>query len=233
MRLGLGPTSRLTAYLAALSHGSLRTWACQGANARVLEAPCQPSKLWPADDFLQLITMKYDSCAGLRALGPVCEQQRCSATAAALHRHGHAQVLDGRAVAAAWQEELAHDVREVLAKAGRPPGLGVVLVGSRPDSLLYVSRKQEACERVSRGAGRAQPASHLRNHCIMGWDCAGRGLWSAATVRALLSAMLSSRPLPPTPRVAHVPATLPVCPLSRPPPPRWACSPRCASCRPA
>lgn len=57
-------------------------------------------------------------------------------------------MLDGRAVAAAWQEELAHDVRDVLAKGGRPPGLGVVLVGSRPDSLLYVSRKREACEKV-------------------------------------------------------------------------------------
>ncbi|KAL4458107.1 hypothetical protein ABPG75_012972 [Micractinium tetrahymenae] len=91
--------------------------------------------------------------AGLRAFGPTCEEQqlRCAAAAAAAthhHRHGQAQVLDGRAVAAAWQEELARDVRDVLTKGGRPPGLGVVLVGSRPDSLLYVSRKREACERV-------------------------------------------------------------------------------------
>lgn len=90
-------------------------------------------------------------------MGPACEQQRSAATATAHHhRHGQAQVLDGRAVAAAWQEELAHDVRDVLTKGGRPPGLGVVLVGSRPDSLLYVSRKREACERVRRGAGSAQ-----------------------------------------------------------------------------
>lgn len=94
--------------------------------------------------------------AGLRALGPAREHQRSAATAAVHHpRHGHAQVLDGRAVAAAWQEELARDVRDVLTKSGRPPGLGVVLVGSRPDSLLYVSRKREACERVSLGAGGA------------------------------------------------------------------------------
>lgn len=33
-------------------------------------------------------------------------------------------------------------------RAGRAPGLGVVLVGDRPDSLLYVTRKREACERV-------------------------------------------------------------------------------------
>lgn len=31
---------------------------------------------------------------------------------------------------------------------GRPPGLGVVLVGGRRDSELYVTRKKEACERV-------------------------------------------------------------------------------------
>ena len=66
----------------------------------------------------------------------------------------HARVLDGRAVAAAWQEELAHDVRDVYAKGGRPPGLGVVLVGARPDSLLYVTRKREACERVCHPAAK-------------------------------------------------------------------------------
>lgn len=61
---------------------------------------------------------------------------------------GQARILDGRAVAAAWQDELAHDVQDVSMRGGRPPGLGVVLVGSRPDSLLYVSRKREACEKV-------------------------------------------------------------------------------------
>jgi methylenetetrahydrofolate dehydrogenase (NADP+)/methenyltetrahydrofolate cyclohydrolase len=28
---------------------------------------------------------------------------------------------------------------------GRPPGLAVVLIGNRPDSSLYVSKKAEAC----------------------------------------------------------------------------------------
>lgn len=66
--------------------------------------------------------------------------------------HLPARVLDGRAVAVAWQEELAADVRDVVARGGRPPGLGVVLVGTRPDSQVYVSRKREACEKV-RGLG--------------------------------------------------------------------------------
>lgn len=65
--------------------------------------------------------------------------------APSLHR---AVILDGRAVAAAWQDELALEVADVKARGGRPPGLGVILVGGRPDSQLYVTRKQEACERV-------------------------------------------------------------------------------------
>lgn len=74
-----------------------------------------------------------------------------AATAAAPILADQARVLDGRGVAAAWQEELAQAVQDVCARGGRPPGLGVVLVGSRPDSLLYVSRKREACEKVGRG----------------------------------------------------------------------------------
>ncbi|KAG2497947.1 hypothetical protein HYH03_004209 [Edaphochlamys debaryana] len=57
-------------------------------------------------------------------------------------------VLDGRAVAAAWERELVADVRRLTELLGRPPGLGVVLVGSRPDSMLYVNKKQEACQKA-------------------------------------------------------------------------------------
>ena len=62
---------------------------------------------------------------------------------------GQATVLDGRAVAAAWQAELAVEVAELSRTLGRPPGLGVLLVGDRPDSLLYVTRKKLACHEVS------------------------------------------------------------------------------------
>eukprot|EP00879_Flechtneria_rotunda_P021753 GHRR01022937.1.p1 GENE.GHRR01022937.1~~GHRR01022937.1.p1 ORF type:complete len:385 (+),score=137.70 GHRR01022937.1:206-1360(+) len=59
-----------------------------------------------------------------------------------------ADVLDGRAVAAAWSEELQQQVPAIKKQLGRSPGLAVVLVGNRPDSVLYVSRKQEACARI-------------------------------------------------------------------------------------
>ncbi|GLC33836.1 hypothetical protein PLESTB_000510100 [Pleodorina starrii] len=76
-----------------------------------------------------------------------------SKDAAAHHRtsssnDGRATVLDGRAVAAAWERELHAEVRNLTELLGRPPGLGVVLVGSRPDSMLYVAKKQEACQKA-------------------------------------------------------------------------------------
>jgi len=83
------------------------------------------------------------------------EPASAAAAATAPAAAGQAHVLDGRGMAAAWQEELAHDVQDVCARGGRPPGLGVVLVGSRPDSLLYVSRKREACEKVGKIASTA------------------------------------------------------------------------------
>lgn len=59
-----------------------------------------------------------------------------------------ARPLDGRSVSAAWQRELAAEVPAIAHALGRPPSLAVVVVGQRPDSLLYVSRKLEACTQV-------------------------------------------------------------------------------------
>jgi hypothetical protein len=59
-----------------------------------------------------------------------------------------ARVLDGKAIAADWSEQLQQQVPGVRQALGRPPGLAVVLVGSRPDSMLYVSKKEEACMRI-------------------------------------------------------------------------------------
>jgi len=56
-----------------------------------------------------------------------------------------ARVLDGKAVASGWSLELQQQVQELNRVLNRRPGLAVVLVGNRPDSLIYVTRKQEAC----------------------------------------------------------------------------------------
>lgn len=62
--------------------------------------------------------------------------------------YAHARILDGRRIASEWQDELCHRVKCIKERFGRPPGLGIILVGDRPDSLVYVTRKQEACEHV-------------------------------------------------------------------------------------
>src|SRR6476646_11538794 len=52
-----------------------------------------------------------------------------------------ARLLDGVAVAAAIRAEVAPAVAAFTAKMGRPPGLGIVLVGNNPASELYVGSK--------------------------------------------------------------------------------------------
>lgn len=63
-------------------------------------------------------------------------------------RDHRAQVLDGKAVAKRMEESLAREVAALAPKAGRPPGLAVVLVGDDPASEIYVRRKAEACKRA-------------------------------------------------------------------------------------
>jgi methylenetetrahydrofolate dehydrogenase (NADP+) / methenyltetrahydrofolate cyclohydrolase len=52
-----------------------------------------------------------------------------------------ARVLDGAAVARAIRDEVRPAVAEFTARAGRPPGLGIVLVGDDPASQIYVRTK--------------------------------------------------------------------------------------------
>ena len=52
-----------------------------------------------------------------------------------------ARVLDGTAVANQIRAEVAPAVAAFTARAGRPPGLGIVLVGDDPASAIYVRNK--------------------------------------------------------------------------------------------
>src|SRR5258706_8706086 len=52
-----------------------------------------------------------------------------------------ARVLDGTAVANALRVEVGPAVAACSARAGRPPGLGIVLVGDDPASEIYVRNK--------------------------------------------------------------------------------------------
>jgi methylenetetrahydrofolate dehydrogenase (NADP+)/methenyltetrahydrofolate cyclohydrolase len=55
-----------------------------------------------------------------------------------------ARLLDGRSVAAAIRESVLPDVEAVTSRLGRPPGLGIVLVGDNPSSEIYVRNKMKA-----------------------------------------------------------------------------------------
>jgi methylenetetrahydrofolate dehydrogenase (NADP+) / methenyltetrahydrofolate cyclohydrolase len=59
-----------------------------------------------------------------------------------------ARVLDGTAVAAAIRAEAAPAVAAFTARAGRPPGLGIVLVGDDPASEIYVRGKLKSASEV-------------------------------------------------------------------------------------
>ncbi|DBA00733.1 TPA: hypothetical protein N0F65_001204 [Lagenidium giganteum] len=56
-----------------------------------------------------------------------------------------ARVIDGKALAALRRAAIAHEVRRLRGQYGRPPALGLIMVGNRKDSALYVKHKQTAC----------------------------------------------------------------------------------------
>ena len=55
-----------------------------------------------------------------------------------------ARLLDGQAVASRIRESVLPDVHAFTARASRPPGLGIVLVGDDPASEIYVRNKVRA-----------------------------------------------------------------------------------------
>ncbi len=52
-----------------------------------------------------------------------------------------ARIIDGAAIAQQLRAEVAARVPAFTQRAGRPPGLGIVLAGERPDSQIYVRNK--------------------------------------------------------------------------------------------
>ena len=54
-------------------------------------------------------------------------------------------IIDGKAVAARVRAEVAEQVRDIVARAGVPPGLALIRVGNDPASAVYVRGKVKAC----------------------------------------------------------------------------------------
>jgi methylenetetrahydrofolate dehydrogenase (NADP+)/methenyltetrahydrofolate cyclohydrolase len=59
-----------------------------------------------------------------------------------------AQILDGKALAAAMEAELAEQVADFIQNHAYAPCLAAVLVADDPASAIYVKNKRLACERV-------------------------------------------------------------------------------------
>ncbi|MBN1219977.1 MAG: bifunctional methylenetetrahydrofolate dehydrogenase/methenyltetrahydrofolate cyclohydrolase FolD [Anaerolineae bacterium] len=59
-----------------------------------------------------------------------------------------AQIIDGKAIAAAIRGEIKAEVEAMKAASGQVPGLATVLVGERKDSQTYVRMKKKACAEV-------------------------------------------------------------------------------------
>lgn len=59
-----------------------------------------------------------------------------------------ARVLDGQALATRLREEITPEVAAFTRRHGRPPGLGIVLVGNDPASEVYVRNKLRTGEAV-------------------------------------------------------------------------------------
>ena len=55
-----------------------------------------------------------------------------------------ARVLDGQALAERLQKEIRPQVATFSTRHGRPPGLGIILVGGDPASEVYVRHKVKA-----------------------------------------------------------------------------------------
>jgi methylenetetrahydrofolate dehydrogenase (NADP+)/methenyltetrahydrofolate cyclohydrolase len=63
-----------------------------------------------------------------------------------------AEIIDGKAVAAAVRERVAGEVSTFVAERGRAPTLATVLVGEDPASEIYIRNKRRACEEVGIGS---------------------------------------------------------------------------------
>lgn len=59
-----------------------------------------------------------------------------------------AQIIDGKAIAAAITDKVTLGVNARIEKGLRVPGLAVILVGGDPASQIYVQSKRRTCEKV-------------------------------------------------------------------------------------
>jgi methylenetetrahydrofolate dehydrogenase (NADP+)/methenyltetrahydrofolate cyclohydrolase len=101
-----------------------------------------------------------------------------------------AQLIDGKAISAAIQREVKAELEQLAPKAGRPPGLAVVLVGEDPASATYVRNKRKVCAALGvRSIAHDLDASTNRDTLL--------GLVRALNADDAVDGILMQSPLPP------------------------------------
>ena len=58
------------------------------------------------------------------------------------------QLIDGKAISSTIKQEIAEEVKEIIAEGGKTPHLAAILVGNDGGSETYVAHKVKACEEV-------------------------------------------------------------------------------------
>ena len=54
------------------------------------------------------------------------------------------KVIDGNLIA----ENIKNNIKDIITTMQRKPGLGIILVGEKEDSKIYVKMKHNACKKV-------------------------------------------------------------------------------------
>ena len=58
------------------------------------------------------------------------------------------QLIDGKAISSAIKQEIAQEVKDIIAAGGKTPHLAAILVGNDGGSQTYLAHKVKACEEV-------------------------------------------------------------------------------------
>ncbi len=101
-----------------------------------------------------------------------------------------ARIIDGKKIAADVRAGIAAGAAQLRERYGRPPGLGVILVGEDPASQVYVRNKRRACEEAAfHSLGQVFPAD-VNPRAVLGQIAA----WNADPA---IDGILVQLPLPP------------------------------------